>query len=152
MNTFGLSKYGIATFWLGLGLLAPELVITHGGSGGISHGGKRGRKHKLCVISVDGQDYRVDFDNIQAFLERKRLEEPKIRVKKSKKSKKPQKVISKPPHIVIKSAPPEYKAQIQASVDRTNEIIRKMWEDNLTKLINRAEQEEALALVLMMED
>jgi hypothetical protein len=117
-----------------------------------NHGGIAHYKHHLCVISVDGQDYRVSLENIQAFLERKRLEPPKVKIRKSKKSKKPRKVISKPPHIVIKSAPPEYKAQIQASVDRTNEIIRKMWEANLTKLINEAENEEALALVLMMED
>jgi len=120
-----------------------------GHHGGIGH---RKRRHELCVVSVDGQDYRVDFDNLQAFLERKRLETPKIRIKKSKKAKKSQRVISKPPHIVIKSAPPEYKMQIQASVDRTNEILRKIWEGNLTRLINEAEQEEALALVLMMED
>ena len=119
-----------------------------GHHGGIGH---RKRRHELCVVSVDGQDYRVRFENLQLFLERKREEAAKPKVVKIKKSRKAL-AKSKPPRIVVKSAPPEYKMQIQASVDRTNEILRKIWDGNLTRLINEAEQEEALALVLMMED
>jgi len=119
-----------------------------GHHGGIGH---RKRRHELCVVSVDGQDYRVRFENLQSFLERKREEAAKPKVVKIKKSRKAL-AKSKPPRIIVKSAPPEYKMQIQASVDRTNEILRKIWDGNLTRLINEAEQEEALALVLMMED
>jgi hypothetical protein len=115
--------------------------------GGLGHGKKR---HELCVISVDGQDYRVHIDNLYAFLERKREESAKPKIKRAKKGKKA--LVKKPPKIVLKSAPYEYKAQIQASVDRSNEILRKIWEGNLTRLINEAEHEEAIALILMMED
>jgi hypothetical protein len=130
--------------WFGL----PSITVTPP-HGGIGHGGKRHKKPELCVISVDGQDYRVHVENVYAFLERQKEARPKV----EKKTKKARKAIakSKPPKIVIKSAPIDYISQIQASVDRSNEILRKIWEGNLTRLINEAEQEEAIALVLMMD-
>jgi hypothetical protein len=139
MSWFGATQGAWNGGWYGgLGTPTPR-------GGGIGHHKK---KHELCVISVDGQDYRVHIDNLYAFLERKR--EEVVKPKKSKKSRKA--ITRKPPKIVLKAAPYEYKAQIQASVDRSNEILRKMWEGNLTRLINEAEQEEAIALVLMMEE
>jgi len=117
-------------------------------SGGIGHGSK---KPRIAVVTIEGQDYRVPIDKLQSFLDAQKKIAETQKVVKTKKSRKAL-AKSKPPKIIIKSAPPEYKMQIQASVDRTNEILRKIWEGNLTRLINEAEQEEALALVLMMED
>lgn len=125
-------------------------VVIPSSGGGIGHG-KGKKKPELCVISVDGQDYRVSLDNLQSFLER--IREKPVEVVKKKKGRKSKKQIkTKPPKVVLKSAPIEYKMQIQASVDRSNEILRKIWEGNLTRLINEAEHEEAIALVLLMED
>ena len=133
-------NYEVSCSWLEFNTLARREIP----GGGISH-----KRPQICVISVDGQDYRVHLDNVYAFLERKREEsaKPKVRKGKSKKA-----LVKKPPKIVLKSVPYEYKAQIQASVDWSNEILRKLWEGSLTRLINEAEQEEALALVLLMED
>jgi hypothetical protein len=125
----------------------PEVVR---GGGGIGH-----KKPELCVLTIDGQDYRIRLENLQNFLEENNKKEkdkyPKIKAKKKKTKKADIKTLYKPEKIVVKSVPFEYKAQTQASVDRTNEILRKIWESNLTRLINEAEEEEALALVLMME-
>ena len=138
----------LLAFWSG-GAFGYDVVVppvAQPSGGGFSH------KHpQICVITIDGQDYRVRLENVQSFLERQKrnVETPKVA-----KSKKARKALAKnnPPIIVVKSAPPEYRMQIQASVDRSNEILRKIWEGNLTRLINEAEQEEALAIVLMMED
>lgn len=121
-------------------------------SGGISHGGKR-KKPQIAVITVDGQDYRVPIDQVQAFLDRMREQvvkpEKAIAKVEKKKAKAPKKAYE-PPVIVVKSAPPDVMQMISARVDRSNEIIRKMWEGTILRRIREMEIDDEEAIILLL--
>lgn len=108
-------------------------------------GGGFSRKPKLAVITVDGQDYRVPIEKLPQFLSRIRDEVSQVGTVRKKQKKK---VKQTAPVVRVKFAPVEYKATVQAEVDRTNELIAEMWSRVLARLINDLEDEEILVLLL----
>ena len=123
-------------------------VIASGG--GIGHGSKKTKKTPdIAVVTVDGQDYRVPIKELPAFLARKReeLQEPaaveKVIRKRSKKAE------ATPPRISVKLAPAEFKALVEATVDKSNEILAGIWEGLVKNHQREMEDEETLILLLI---
>lgn len=117
--------------------------------GAASRGGSR--RPLVAVIAVDGKDYRVPIDMVQEFVDAlkakiKEAPPPKV-LKKRRKSKTVEKVAA-PIHIVIKSAPVEYFAQIESIVDRSNEIFNTLWQRAIQKYLLQLDDEEAILLLI----
>lgn len=127
--------------------------ITVAVGGGIGHSKTRVAKPKIAVVTIDGQDYRIPIDRVQSFLDAqvKKLEVVKpVKVVK-KNNKKTVKVENKPPQIVIKSAPVEMMPMIQSYIDKSNEILRIIWERTIARMIQDMEDDDAIAMLLLME-
>ena len=122
-------------------------VTTAGGA--VSRGASR--KPLIAVIAVDGKDYRVPIDLVQAFvdtLKAKIKEAPPPKVLKKRRKGKTVEKIAAPIHIVIKSAPVEYFAQIESIVDRSNEIFNTLWQRAIQKYLLQLDDEEAILLLI----
>ena len=122
-------------------------VTTAGGA--VSRGASR--KPLIAVIVVDGKDYRVPIDMVQAFvdtLKAKIKEAPPPKVLKKRRKGKTVEKVAAPIHIVIKSAPVEYFAQIESIVDRSNEIFNTLWQRAIQKYLLQLDDEEAILLLI----
>lgn len=129
--------------------LLHGVVATVSSGGAVSRGASR--KPLIAVIAVDGKDYRVPIDLVQAFvdtLKAKIKEAPPPKVLKKRRKGKTVEKIAAPIHIVIKSAPVEYFAQIESIVDRSNEIFNTLWQRAIQKYLLQLDDEEAILLLI----
>lgn len=122
--------------------------VAAGGHGGF-------RRPLIAVIEVDGTSYRVPIDRAQEFFDAlkakikalpKKQQKPKLK-RKMKKGRVVKELVE-PIKIVIKSAPIEYFAQIEAIVDRTQEIFNTIWNRALQKYLLEQDDEEAILLLI----
>lgn len=118
--------------------------------GGIGHG-KKQRKPRLAVITVDGQDYRVPVEEVPAFLARMReeLQEPAaIEKAVEKRAKTKKSVVVEPPRIRVKSAPVEIIQQVKIDVEKNNKIIEALWSGLIAMYEREIDEEETIILLL----
>jgi hypothetical protein len=112
----------------------------------------RPRIHRpIAVVEYDGRDYRVPLDNLDSFLEliKKKAEKPEpVKVVKKKKKKTLKVSSEQPPKLVIKSAPPEFMAEFKQFVDKSNEVLEKIWQGLISRALAELDDEEALLLLL----
>lgn len=127
-------------------------VTTPAVGGGISHS-KKAKKPEIVVVTVDGQDYRVPVNQLQAFLDgiKEEAKQPEVVSKKieKKRVKAPEKAYE-PPRVVIKSAPPDVMQMIRARVDRSNELIAKIWAGTIARKIREMEIDEEESILLLL--
>lgn len=125
--------------------------LLHGAEKVIAAAGGGFRRPLVAVIEVDGKAYRVPIDRAQDFfdaLKKKVKTLPKPKFKRAKKKGKIVKEIIDPIKIVIKSAPVEYFAQIEAMVDRADEILNTIWNRALQKYLIELDDEEVILLLI----
>ncbi len=138
-------------FWAGgstNGTEAPPSTPTAVQGGGIGHGKRQ--KPQIVVVTVDGLDYRVRLENLQAFLdalktEAKKEEVVKRKVQKIRKAATPK---IEAPRIVVKSAPVDYLPMVKQAVDRSNEIMSVLWLRAIERALMELDDEETLLLLL----
>lgn len=124
-------------------------IATASAGGAVSRGGSK--RPLIAVVEVDGKSYRVPIDQAQEFfdaLKQKVKALPKPVFKRRKKKGRIIKEVIEPIKIVIKSAPVEYFAQIEAMVDRTNEIFNTIWNRALQRYLLEMDDEEAILLLI----
>ena len=113
----------------------------------------RPRIHRpIAVVEYDGRDYRVPLDKLDDFLElvKKKAETPEpVKVVKKKKKKTLKVSPQQPPKLVIKSAPPEFLMEFEQFVDRSNEILDKIWQGMISRALAELDDEEAILLTLL---
>ena len=117
--------------------------------GAVSRGGFK--RPLVAVIAVDGKDYRVPIDMVQEFvdaLKAKIKEAPPPKVLKKRRKGKTVEKVAAPIHIVIRSAPVEYFAQIESIIDRSNEIFNTLWQRAIQKYLLQLDDEEAILLLI----
>lgn len=138
----------LLAFWAGgatSGIGIPPAPVQ---GGGIGHGKRQ--KPQIIVVTVDGLDYRVRLENLQAFLdalktEAKKEEVVKRKVQKIRKAATPK---IEAPRIVVKSAPVEYLPMVQQAVDRSNEVMSVLWLRAIERALMELDDEETLLLLL----
>ena len=116
---------------------------------GASSSGSRGKR---VVVEVDGKEYVVPIEGLQEFLDEiknqaKLVEQSQTKRKKRKKDVRSP-AITHQPVVKVISAPLEEIALIQRHVDRTNEIMRQVWESALQRYLEDIEEEEWLLMLL----
>lgn len=133
--------------------IGPASAATTTTGGGIGHGGKKHKKPDIVVVTVDGQDYRVPVNQLQAFLDgiKEEAKKPEEVIKKvaKRKAKKPAKA-SAPPQVIIKSAPADIMQFVRAQVDRSNEIIASIWAGTLARKVREMEIDEEESIILLL--
>lgn len=110
--------------------------------------GSKTRRRRLVIVEVDGKDYRVPVELLQEFLSAVSDKAEQKPIPKKRKQK--QKVVEAvaPPQIVIKSVAQADIELVQRHVDRTNEIMRQVWEGALKRYLEDIEEEEWLLMLL----
>lgn len=124
-------------------------LVTASTGGAASRGGFK--RPLIAVVEVDGKAYRVPIDQAQEFfdaLKAKVKSLPKPVFKRRKKKGRIIKEVIEPIKIVIKSAPVEYFAQIEAMVDRTSEVFNTIWNRALQQYLLEQDDEEAILLLI----
>jgi hypothetical protein len=112
-------------------------------------GGGRFRR-QLIVVEIDGKEYRIFADELEAFLASMKEEakdEPVKVDRKTKKVKKVKKAIVRLPEIKIISAPVSIIPQLQAQIERTNVVLYNIMSKAMQRYSDDIEDEE---LILMM--
>lgn len=111
--------------------------------------GKGSARKRTVVVEYDGKEYRIQEQNLQAFLEsiQQKVEDtpPAKAVKKTKRKKL---VPVTPPEVIVKSAPAEIIKVVQQQVDYANDIISNTLQGAAIKYF--AEQTEEEELILLM--
>ncbi len=118
--------------------------------------GVRGsRRQRIAVVEYDGRDYRVPLESLDSFLDlvKKKAETPApVKVVSKKKKKTLQVTNEQPPKLVIKSAPAEVMFEFEQFVDRSNEILEKIWQGlvarTLAETLAELDDEEAMLLLM----
>lgn len=124
-------------------------IVAAATGGAVSRGGFK--RPLVAIIAVDGKDYRVPIDMVQEFvdaLKAKIKEAPAQKVLKKRRKGKTVEKLAAPIHIVIKSAPVEYFAQIESIIDRSNEIFNTLWQRAIQKYLLQLDDEEAILLLI----
>jgi hypothetical protein len=126
---------------------APSVATVAPASG--VRGAKR-RKSAIAVVEYDGRDYRVPLDSLDSFLEliKQKAETPKPVKVIAKKKKKTLQVSTQSPRLVIKSAPPDFMAEFRQFVDRSNEVLDKIWQGLVSRELAELDDEEAVLLLI----
>lgn len=110
------------------------------------------KPRKRVVVEVDGKEYVVPIEGLQAFLDEIKNQAKLVEQPAPKRKKRTKKVvdtkITDQPVVKVVSAPPEEIALIQRHIDRTNEIMRQVWESALQRYIEDIEEEEWLLMLL----
>lgn len=129
----------------------PVVDTPTGGAGGSSSRNKK--RPSLVIVEVDGKEYKVPIEQLQEFLDavakerQETIEKPVVKAKKSVQKKVQEQPIA-PPQITVKSIHSEDIALVQKHVDRTNEIMRQVWEGALKRYLEDIEEEEWLLMLL----
>ena len=124
-------------------------IVAAATGGAVSRGGFK--RPLVAIIAVDGKDYRVPIDMVQEFvdtLKAKIKEAPAQKVLKKRRKGKTVEKLAAPIHIVVKSAPVEYFAQIESIIDRSNEIFNTLWQRAIQKYLLQLDDEEAILLLI----
>ena len=108
--------------------------------GGIGHSGRRPLK---IVLSVNGEERTIDEDEIEEF-----VEEIKETIDSLPNKTRRNGSYSKPPVIVIKSAPNLALWDIQRSVNKSNDILKVVWQRSMQNYLNELEDEDAITWIL----
>jgi len=107
-------------------------------------------RRQLIVVEIDGKEYRIFADELEAFLASMKEEakdEPVKVDRKTKKVKKVKKAIVRLPEIKIISAPVSIIPQLQAQIERTNVVLYNIMSKAMQRYSDDIEDEE---LILMM--
>lgn len=132
-----------------VGAVIPPAVT----AGGRGSKGREERQHKpVAIVEYKGRDYRVPLDALDSFLEviKKKAEQPEpVKVVKRKKKKTLKVQPNQPPLLVIKSAPVEYQIEFKQFVDRSNEILMKIWQGMIARSLAELDDEEAILMCLL---
>ena len=119
----------------------------------VTGGGIPQRKRPvIVVVEVDGKEYRIPQEQLQAFLESIQqqaeviAEEKPVTVKKTRR--KVKEVPTEPLKIVIKSAPVDVVPQINKQIALTNQILANIFADATQKYLAELDDEEVLLMLL----
>ena len=119
-----------------------NVVVTTSGAGRF--------RRQLIVVEIDGKEYSIFADELEAFLASMKEEakdEPVKVDRKTKKVKKVKKAIVRLPEIKIISAPVSIIPQLQAQIERTNVVLYNIMSKAMQRYSDDIEDEE---LILMM--
>lgn len=112
-------------------------------------GGARFRR-QLIVVEINGKEYRIFADELEAFLAsmKEEVKDEPVKVdRKTKKVKKVKKSVVRLPEIKIISAPVSIIPQLQAQIERTNVVLYNIMSKAMQRYSDDIEDEE---LILMM--
>ena len=106
---------------------------------------------KRVIVEVDGKEYIVPVEGLQEFLDAvsQKVERVAQAPKKRKARKQKAVDIKTAPVVKVVSAPIEEIALIQRHIDRTNEIMRQVFEGALQRYLDELEDEEALLWLIV---
>ncbi len=116
------------------------------GAGGSS---SRKKRPRIAIVEIDGKEYRVPVEQLQEFLNAiPQKADPQPIPKKRKQKQKAVQAVQSAPQIIVRSIPVEDIELVQRHVDRTNEIMRQVWEGAIKRYLEDIEEEEWLLMLL----
>ena len=104
---------------------------------------------RRVIVEVDGKEYIVPVEGLQEFLDAISKKAEAVAPKKRKARKQKAVDIKTAPVVKVVSAPIEEIALIQRHIDRTNEIMRQVFEGALQRYLDELEDEEALLWLIV---